>query len=85
MLVTCVIILVSVIGILGAVASTLSYHQLYGQTERSVELPPRSVRRKRLRRRSQQLGAVEAALGRVEADPPPGCSVPRVHERLRRH
>jgi hypothetical protein len=84
MLVTIVIVLVCVIGIIGAMASTLGYDGLYGQTER-VELPRRSVRRKRLRRPSQQLRAVEAALAPAEPDPPPGCSSPRTHGRSRTH
>ena len=84
MLVLCMIAFVTVIGIIGAVVSTLSGDGFGGQTERSVGLPPRSVRRKRMSRRSQQLRTIEAALVPSESEPPPRCSVPHAHERSRR-
>jgi len=80
-LVMCVIALVCVIGIIGAVASTLGYDQPYGQGARGIALPPRAARRKRLRRASQQLRAVEAALVSQEPKPRSECSAPRTRPR----
>lgn len=74
MLVTFAIAAVCVIGIIGAIASTLGYDQLYGQESRGAQLPPRAVRRSKPRRPSRQLRAVETALAtadssRVKRDP----------------
>jgi hypothetical protein len=73
MLVMSVIAIVCVVGVVGALVSTLNYDQLYGHSARDYQ-PPRSVRRARSRRRSRQLRAVEAALAaeRVQA---PGAEV----------
>ncbi len=71
MIVACMIVaLVSVIGIIGAVVSTLSYDRRDG--------------RSRLRRESQLLRAIEAALAPSQAESPPRCAVPRAHQRSRR-
>jgi hypothetical protein len=67
-----VIAVVCVVGIVGGLASTLSYDQLYGQDPRRLEPPLRPVRPRRSRRRSRQLRAVEAALASAEAHPAPG-------------
>lgn len=77
MLVMCVIAAVCVLGVVGTLASTLSYDQLYGQEPRRRQLPPRSVRRPKSRRRSRQLQAVETALATAETSRPAAGSGPR--------
>jgi hypothetical protein len=72
-----IIALVTVIGIIGAVVSMLSRDQVGGRT-------PPSIPRKGLRRGSQQLQAIEAALVTAETKPPPRCSVPHASGRSRR-
>jgi hypothetical protein len=74
-LVMVAIAVVCVLGVVGALASTLSYDQLYGQEPRGYEPPSRPVRRRRSRRRSRQLRAVEAALA---ADTPAAASTPEL-------
>jgi hypothetical protein len=71
MLVMWALAAVCVLGILGALASTVGYDQLYGQEPRRTQPPPRSVRRRpRFRRASRQLRAVEAALTSAAGSPP---------------
>jgi hypothetical protein len=79
-----IVVFVAVIAIIGALVSTLSDDSLYKQAELSVGLPPRLVSRRRLRRRSQQLRAIEAALTPGDPEPTPRCLVPHAHETLRR-
>jgi hypothetical protein len=76
MLVMCVIAAICVLGVVGALASTLSYDQLYGQDRGGRQLPPRSVRRRKSRRRSRQLQTVEAALATAETSRPDAGSTP---------
>lgn len=71
-----VIAVVCVVGIVGALASTLSYDELYGQNPRRLEPPPRPIRRRRSRRRSRQLRAVEAALATPESQRAAAASTP---------
>jgi hypothetical protein len=78
MLVMGLIAVICVLGIVGALASTLGYDQLYGQDRRSSEPPARPARRRRSRRRSRQLQAVEAALATAESHRPAAASVPHV-------
>ncbi len=84
MLVMSAIAIVCVVGIVGALASTLRYDQLYGQNASGVQFQARSVRRPRSRRRSRQLRAVEAALATNESEPSPACSPPSRRKRWSR-
>jgi len=76
MLVMGLIAVICVLGIVGALASTLGYDQLYGQDRRSPEPPSRPARPRRSRRRSRQLRAVEAALATAESHGPAAAATP---------
>lgn len=64
-----------VVGIIGAVATAVSYDQPGGQMGGPMRIPKRSRRQRRERRRSRQLQALEAALGQdPPTGPPESCS-----------
>lgn len=70
MLVMCAIVVVCVVGILGAMASTLGYDELYFQHPTRLQPPVRPGNGRKSRRRSRQLRAVEAALESAETQTP---------------
>lgn len=84
MLVMAAIAIVCVIGILGSMASASGYDQLYGQTNSAVQEPRRSARQGKLRRRSRQLRAVEAALETSDVRPTAGRPATSGHGRWSR-
>ncbi len=85
MVVTWVMIVVCVVGVIGAVASVLGYDGPYGQIGAPMRIPKHSRRRTQTSPPSRQLQAVEAALAKeTPIDQPASCSPARSHG-LRRH
>jgi hypothetical protein len=62
MIVTYVMVAVCVVGVIGGVASALSYDKPYGEIRSPMRIPKRSRRSPRGSRRSRQLQALDAAL-----------------------
>lgn len=62
MIVTYVMVAVCVVGVLGGVASVLSYDDLYGKSGSRMRIPKHSRRNRQTSRPSRQLEAIEAAL-----------------------
>jgi hypothetical protein len=84
MLVTYVMVAVCVVGVLGGVASVLSYDKVYGQSGSKMRVSRHSRRGRHGSRSSRQLQAVEAALAEdAAADEPTSCSTVRSHGRWR--
>lgn len=83
MVVTYVMVAVFVVGVLGAVASVLSYDKPYGELGSPMRIPRGSRRRPPVSRPSRQLQALEAALDRDTATEEPHCSPARAHRRWR--
>ena len=82
MVVTYVMIAVTVVGVLGGVASVLSYDHLDRKSSSRMRIPKHSRRSPRRSRPSRQLKAVESALAEDPAtDQPPDCSTVRSHSR----
>jgi hypothetical protein len=80
MVVTYVMVAVCVVGVLGGVASVLSYDQRYSQSGSKMRIPKHSRRSGQGSRPSRQLQAVEAALAEDAAtDQPTSCSTVRSH------
>ena len=85
MVVTYVMVAVCVVGVLGGVASALSYDKPVSQSGSGMRIPRRSRRSRQGSRRSRQLQAVEAALAEDAAtDDPTSCSPVRTHDRWTR-
>jgi len=85
MVVTYVMVAICVVGVLGGVASVLSYDKVYSQSGSKMRIPKHSRRNRQGPRPSRQLQAVEAALAEDEAtDQPTSCSTGRSHGRVRR-
>jgi len=83
MVVTYVMIVVFVVGVLGAVASVLSYDKPYGDIGSPMRIPRGSRRRPPVARPSRQLQALEAALEKDTATEEPSCSPVRSHRTWR--
>jgi hypothetical protein len=83
MVVTYVMIAVIVVGVLGAVASVLSYDKPYGEIGSPMRIPRGSRRRPPVSGPSRQLQALEAALAEDPATDEPSCSPVRSHRRAR--
>ena len=90
MVVTYVMVAVCIVGVLGGVASTLSYDKHYGEKGTGMRIPRHSRRSAQQTRRrsaqrprpSRQLQALEAALTEDTAtDQPPSCSPTRSRAR----
>jgi hypothetical protein len=79
MIVTYVMVVVCVVGVIGAVASVLGYEQPYGDIGSPMRIPRRSRQRVQRSRPSRQLQALEAALAE-EAPTPHLASGARVAE-----
>jgi hypothetical protein len=84
MVVTYVMVAVCVVGVIGAVASVLSYDHLYSKSGSPMRIPRHSHRSAQRSRTSRQLKAVEAALAEDAAtDQPTSCSTARSPRRRR--
>jgi hypothetical protein len=83
MVVTYVMVAVCVLGVLGAMASVLSYDKPYGEIGSPMRIPRRSRRTPPVSRPSRQLQALEAALTEDGAADEPPCSPVRAHRRWR--
>lgn len=82
MVLTCVVVVVFVVGVLGAVASVLSYDKLCGVNGSKMHIPRHSRRSGRAARPSRQLQAVETALADdAVTDQPTPCPTVRSHGR----
>lgn len=85
MIVTYVMVAVCVVGVLGAMASVLSYDNQYSKSGSEMRIPKHSRRGRHASRPSRQLRAVEAALAEdPPADQPASCSTVRSHGRWSR-
>jgi hypothetical protein len=82
-MVTYVMVVVCVVGVLGAVASVLSYDKPYGDIGSPMRIPRRARRSPPASRPSRQLQALEAALTEDAATDEPSCSPVRAHGRWR--
>jgi hypothetical protein len=78
-MVTYVMIAVCVVGVLGAMASVLSYDEPHGGVGSPMRIPRRSRRRPPVSRPSRQLEALEAALEKDEPTEGPSCAPVRSH------
>ncbi len=77
-----VMVAVVVVGVIGGVASVLSYDNLYSQSGSEMRIPKHSRRSRQAPRPSRQLQAVEAALAQdPPSDQPASCSPVRSHHR----
>jgi hypothetical protein len=83
MVVTYVMVAVCVVGVLGAMASVLSYDQPHGGIGSPMRIPRRSRRSAPAPRPSRQLEALETALAEDVAVDERSCSPVRSH-RVRR-
>jgi hypothetical protein len=84
MVVTYVMIILFVVGVIGAVASALAYDKPHGEIGSPMRVPRSSRRRTRGSRPSRQLQALEAALEKdTTTDQPASCSTVRSHGRPR--
>ena len=82
MIVTYVMVAVTIIGVLGGVATVLSYDHLDRKSSSRMRIPKHSRRSPRRSRPSRQLQAVESALAEDPAtDQSPDCSTVRSHGR----
>jgi hypothetical protein len=82
MVVTYVMVAICVAGVIGGVATALSYDNPYGRGGGGMRIPRHSRRRRQGSRSSRQLQAVEAALAEdASTDQPPSCSSIRSHGR----
>lgn len=82
MVVTYLVVAFCVIGVLGAVASVLSYDNLNSKSGSEMRIPKHSRRGRQRSRPSRQLQAVEAALAEdATPDQPASCSPVRSHGR----
>lgn len=81
MVVTYVMVAVCVVGVLGAMASVLSYDKPYGEIGSPMRIPKRSRRTPPVSRPSRQLEALEAALSEDAGPDEPSCSPARTHRR----
>lgn len=63
MIVTWVMVIVCVVGVIGAIASAVGYDKPSGEIGDPMRIPRRSRSAPRRSRRSRQLEALEAALG----------------------
>lgn len=81
MAVTYVMVAVFVVGVLGAVASVLSYDKPYGELGGPMRIPRGSRRRTPAARPSRQLQALESALTKGNASDEPPCTPVRSHRR----
>jgi hypothetical protein len=80
MVVTYVMVAVTIIGVLGGVATVLSYDHLDRKSSSRMRIPKHSRRSARRSRPSRQLRAVESALAEDAAtDQPPDSSTVRSH------
>jgi hypothetical protein len=79
MVVTYVMVAVFVVGVIGAVASVLSYDKPYGELGSPMRIPRASRRRPPASRPSRQLQALEAALTKDAATDEPSCVPVRSH------
>jgi len=83
MIVTYVMVAVCVVGVLGAMASVLSYDKPHGEIGSPMRIPKRSRRTTQPSRPSRQLQALEAALAEDATPDEPSCSPVRSHSRWR--
>jgi hypothetical protein len=83
MVVTYVMVAVCVVGVLGAMASVLSYDKPHGEIGSPMRIPRGSRRRPPVPRPSRQLQALEAALNEDPATDEPSCSPARSRRRAR--
>jgi hypothetical protein len=77
MVVTYVMVVVCVVGVIGAVASALGYDQAYGEISGPMRIPKQSRRSAQGSRPSRQLKALEAALAEdapLDQPPPPAAT-----------
>jgi hypothetical protein len=81
MIVTYVMVAVCVIGVLGGVASVMSYDKRYGQGGSGIRVPRHTLRTVQRSRPSRQLKAVETALSTDPDEDQPACSPVRSHGR----
>jgi hypothetical protein len=84
MVVTYVMVAVTILGVLGGVATVLSYDHLDRKGGSRMRIPKHSRRARQRSRPSRQLQAVETALAEDAAtDQPTSCSTVRSHGRWR--
>ena len=81
MVVTYVMVAVCVVGVLGAMASVLSYDKPHGEIGSPMRIPKRSRSTPPSPRPSRQLQALEAALAEDAATDETSCSPVRSHSR----
>jgi hypothetical protein len=84
-IVTLAMVAICVVGVMGAIASVLSYDKPYGELGGPMRIPRHTRRIPREPRPSRQLRAVEAALAQDGAatDQPSPCAPVRAHRRRR--
>lgn len=86
MIVTYVMVAVCVVGVIGGVASTLSYDKPHSRSGGGMRIPRHSRRSRQASRPSRQLQAVEAALAEDAASDQATSRPPaRTHGRWTRH
>lgn len=84
MVVTYVMVIVFVVGVIGAVASVLSYDNSYGEIGGPMRIPRGSTRRRPpAPRPSRQLQALESALAKDTTTDETSCTPVRSHRRWR--